>query len=475
MGRRGLIGILAIGIALLGVLMFLRSRSLPPEVVVAEVRYGELTVPFSAEGMVRGWQANLSMPIAAQVVEVLVQEGQRVRQGQPLVRFWDQDAASAARAAAARYAGAAAAFREAKLTYEQARLETRARIQRAEALLKEAKAYQRLVEHGARPEEIEQATQEAEAARAQFELAQRNRQRAQQLYAQGAIARMEYERAEQEYRVAEARRRAAEANLHKIRQGARPEERAAAQARVNAAQAELALARSMESNLAVLRERLRRAYAALREAAAALHQAQSLLKLRTLQAPRDAYVNRCEVEPGESVAPGVPVIELVDIHSLWGEAELAQEDAGKVRVGDPVRISAPALPGHSWQGRIKAILPAFERKPDSMLRVRILRITVEMLQPPAELRPGMEITVEGAGRLGKTTLLVPSDAVHEEPDRAWVWVVQNGVVRQRTIKTGYFTYNYTEVVSGLREGELVVVTGKPGLSEGQHVRIRQQR
>ncbi|MCS7065374.1 MAG: efflux RND transporter periplasmic adaptor subunit, partial [Fimbriimonadales bacterium] len=417
----------------------------------------------------------LSLPIAAQVVEVLVREGQSVRKGQPLVRFWDQDVANAVRAAAARYAEAVAALREAERTYEQARQETHARIQRAEALLKEAEAYQQLTERGARPEEIEQATQETEAARAQLELARQNWQRAQQLYAQGAIARVDYDRAEQEYRVAEARYRAAEANLQKIRQGARAEERAAAHARVDSARAELALARSLEGNLRVLQERLYRARTALREAAAAWRQAQSMQALRTLEAPRDARVNRCEVEPGESVAPGVPILELVDTRSLWGEAELAQEDAGKVRVGDPVRISAPALPGRAWQGRIKSVLPAFERKPDSVLRVRILRITIEMIQPPAELRPGMEITVEGTGRLGTTTLLVPSDAVQEEPDRTWVWVVQQGIVRQRPIKTGYFTYNYTEVVSGLREGEQVVVAGKTDLSDGQRVRIRQQR
>ncbi|GBC93274.1 Putative efflux system component YknX [bacterium HR15] len=475
MGRRRLIGILVVVVAVLGLLMLLRSRALPPVVVVAEVRRGELFVPFSAEGIIKGWQAGLSLPIAAQVVDVLVQEGQQVRRGQPLVRFWDQDMASAVRVARARYAQAVAVMREAERAYAQACVETRARIQRAEALLKEAEAHQRLIERGARVEEIEQASQEVEAARAQSELAQQNWQRAQQLYARGAIARVEYERAKQEYQVAEARRRAAEANLQKIRQGARPEERAAAQARVESARAELALARSMEGNLAVLKERVQRARAALREAVAALHQAQSMLSLRTLEAPRDARVNRCEVEPGESVAPGVPVLELIDTRSLWGEAELAQEDAGKVRIGDMVRLSAPALPGRSWQGQITAILPAFERKPDSMLRVRILRITVKMIEPPAELRPGMEITVEGTGRLGTTTLLVPSDAVQEEPNRTWVWVVQNGLVHRRVIKTGYFTYNYTEIISGLREGELVVVMGKTELSEGQRVRIQRQR
>ncbi len=474
MGRRWLGLILAAGVMGLLLTFWLRGGRAPTEVVVAAATRGELRVPYSAEGIVRGWQVTLSVPFTAQVVAVLVREGERVQAGQPLVRFWEQDIADAVQAASARYAAARAALEEAERAYEQAQQETRARIRQAEAVLQEAKANLQLIERGARPEEIERARQAVRAAEARYELAERNWQRARALYEQGAIARLEYERALQEYEVAAAQLREAQATLQQVQHGARPEERAAAQARLESAQAALELARSQQGNLKVLQARLQSARAAVREAHAMLQQARSQRKLRTLVAPRSAWVNRCEVEPGESVAPGMPVMVLVDRRALWGEAEVAQEDAGKVRVGDPVQVSAPALPGRHWQGRITQIMPAFERKPDSALRVRILRLRVEMVNPPAELRPDMEITVEGEGQLGSTTLLVPSDAVHEEPDHSWVWVVQNGIVRKRTVRTGYFTYKYTEITEGLREGELVVVAHKEGLAEGERVRIRQR-
>lgn len=461
----------AIGLVLI---FWLRSGRTPVEVVVAAATYGELRVPYSAEGVVRGWQASLSVPFTAQVVAVLVEEGERVQAGQPLVRFWEGDVAGAVQAASARYTAARAALEEAERAYEQARREIRVRIRQAEATLKEAEANLQLIERGARPEEIERTAQAVQAAEARSRLAERNWQRARVLYEQGAISRLEYDRAWQEYEVAHSQLREAQVTLQQLQHGARPEERAAARARVESARAALELAHSQQGNLKVLQARLQSARAAVREALAMLRQARSQQKLRTLTAPRTSWVNRCEVEPGESVAPGVPLLTLVDRNALWGEAEVAQEDAGKVHVGDTVQISAPALPGRYWQGRITRIMPAFERKPDSALRVRILRLHITMINPPPELRPDMEITVEGEGRLGDATLLVPSDAVHEEPDHSWVWVVQEGIVQKRPVRTGYFTYKYTEITEGLREGELVVVARKEGLSEGMRVRIRRQ-
>jgi HlyD family secretion protein len=310
------------------------------------------------------------------------------------------------------------------------------------------------------------------AAQAAFELAQRNADRAERLYQQGALPRADYERAQQEQRVAQARLKAAQARLAQIQRGARPEELEAARARVETARAELQLARSQQESLKALQERVQIARAALREADAALQGARRARELRTLAAPRNCVVVRINAEPGESVAPGIPAIELVDPQSLWIEAELAQEDAAKANPGDTVQVSAPALPGRRWEGRIVSILPAMERKPDSPLSVRILRAVVRLRQPPPELRPGMEVSVDGEGRLGKPTLLVPSDAVIEEPNRASVWVVQNGVAHQRTVKIGYFTYQYTEITDGLHEGEWVVVRGKENLKEGVRVRVK---
>lgn len=468
--RVGVLGLVAVA---LGVLVWVRSCEQPPEVVVEPVKRGALPVPYSADGVVKGWQAALSPPAPALVSEVLVQEGEVVRAGQSLIRFWEQDLVSNLQAAAARRQAAANALREAEQAYLLARAQTDAQIQRAQMMLKEAEAQFRLVQSGARHEEIEQARQEVEAAQAAFELAQRDAERAESLYRQGAIARAELERARQAQWAARARLRGAQARLVQLQRGARPEEIDAARARLEVARAELQLARAQQANLKVLQERVQIARAALREADAHLEGARRARKLRVLTAPRDCVVVRIHAEPGESILPGTPAIELVDPSSLWIEVELSQEDAAKARVGDSVWISTPALPGRRWQSTIIAVRPAMERKPDSPLSVRVLRVIVKLPQPSPELRPGMEVSVDGEGSLGKPTLFVPSDAVIEAPDRTYVWVYQNGRVYQRTVKVGHFTYRYTEITEGLQAGEKVVVRGKEQLRDNIQVRVRE--
>ncbi len=457
---------------LLGAFWWLRSSSQLPEVAVAQVKRGTLTTPYSAEGIVKGWQATLSPPVPAQVAEVLVREGDSVRAGQPLIRFWEQDLLSNIQAAAARHQAALSTFREAQRTYQQTRAQIDAQIKRTEMLVKEAEAQLRLVQSGTRSEEIEQARQEVEVAQSAYELAQRDAERAERLYQQGALPRAELERTQQAQRAAHARLRAAQARLTQLQRGARPEELEAARARVETARAELQLARAQQESLKALQERVQIARAALKEADAALQGARRARELRTLTAPRDCVVVRIYAEPGESVAPSMPVIELIDPQSLWIEAELAQEDAAKAKAGDTVQVGAPALPGRRWAGVIESILPAMERKPDSALSVRILRAIVKLNQPPPELRPGMEVSVDGEGRLGKPTLIVPSDAVLEEPNHAYVWIFQNGVVHKRTVKIGYFTYQYTEITDGLHEGEWIVLRGKENLKNEMQVRVK---
>ncbi len=459
----------------LGVLVWMWSRPEQLEVVVTPARRGVLSAEFRAEGEVKGWESALSVPMPAQVVEVLVREGQTVSEGQVLVRFRDREALAAIEGARAQLANAQSMVREARIALQQAQQQANTALQYAQALYQEAKANYELIAQGTPPEELRRAEQELESARAQRDLAQQNYERARQLYEQGAIPRAEYDRAESAYRSTSAQVQALEASLQALKREPRPEVLQSARARLKLAQAEQERARLLQHTAEQMRERLQQALANERTAKAKLEQALSAYQNQQLTAPRTARVKRVLVERGESVNPGMPVLELVDDRTLWIEAEVDQEDAGKVREGTPVTITAPALPGLHWRGTISAILPAFEPKPTLGVRVRILRVRAEMERPPAQLRVGMEVEIAGQGSLHEDALLVPSSAIIEEPNATWVYVVREGTVHRQLVRTGYFTYAYTEVLDGLQEGELVVVQGKQELQEGQRVRVRREQ
>ncbi len=470
--RKGII--LIVVLFAIGVLIWLFNRPAIVEVVVAEAQRGTLSAEFRAEGELKGWEASLSVPMPAQVVEVLVREGQTVSEGQVLVRFRDREALAVIEGAQAQLAMAQSAVREARIALRQAQQQAETALRYAQALYREAEANYQLVSKGTPPEELAQAERELESARAHRDFAQQSFERARQLYEQGAIPKAEYDRTESAYRSAEAQVQALEARLQALKREPRPEILQSARARLEVAQAELERAHTLQRTVEQMRERLQQALASERSAQAGVAQALEAYKNQQLTAPRNAQVKRVLVEPGESVNPGTPVVELVDDRILWIEAELDQEDSGKVREGDMVSITAPALPGLEWRGRISKVLPAFEPKPTAGIRVRILRVRVEMEQFPPRLRSGMEVEIAGRGSLHENALLVPSSAIIEEPNATWVYVVREGTVHLQSVRTGYFTYAYTEVLEGLREGELVVIQGKQDLREGQRVRVRRE-
>ncbi|MFQ3610365.1 MAG: efflux RND transporter periplasmic adaptor subunit [Fimbriimonadales bacterium] len=470
-GRKRLI-LFFVVLVFVGAVVWITNRRQVPEVIVTEVRRGTLEAPFRAEGEIKGWEASLSVPMPAQVVAIAVQEGQTVSQGQVLVRFRDREALAGIEAARARLTSAQSTVREVQSALLQARQQADTALRYAQALYKEAQANLRLVSKGTPPEELARAEREMDSAIAQRDLARQNYERARRLYEAGALPRAELEHAESAYRSAEAQVQSLEAALQALKREPRPEILQSAQAKLEVAQAELERARTLQRTVEQMRERLRQAQAMELEARANLEQALTVHQNQQLTAPRTARVKRIAVEPGESVNPGEPIVELVNPQALWVEAELDQEDVGKIRVGDTVDITAPALPGITWQGRATAVSPALELKPTLGVRVRILRVQVAMIDPPPHLRVGMEVEIAGRGSLQHNALLVPSSAIIEEPNQSWVYVVREGIVHRQPVRTGYFTYALTEVVEGLSEGDLVVVEGKQALSEGQPVRVR---
>jgi len=161
----------------------------------------------------------------------------------------------------------------------------------------------------------------------------------------------------------------------------------------------------------------------------------------------------------------------VDPRDLWISADVADEDAAKVQRAQEVIVTAPAFPGRRFRGRITGVATAAETKPDVAIRTRIVRVTIRLDEGVTLLRPGLEVDVEGTANVVASALVVPSDAVLLRDDRTAVFVVEDGTARLRDVRLGYSSVELTEILGGLRDGDLVVVRGKDGLADGRRVRI----
>lgn len=248
------------------------------------------------------------------------------------------------------------------------------------------------------------------------------------------VARLDIEDLEREVRLKEAERRAADATLRELLAGSRSQEIDAARATVARAQAEavrlgldfkrasalysreviaarefeaakaadeVARARLAEAREALLlveegprKETIEQARARLDQAREALQLAKVRLSYGTIVSPLPGVVLSENVEAGDYVAPGTPVVTVGDLSNVWLRAYIEETDLGRVKVGQAVEVTTDTYPDKRYSGRVSFIAPQAEFTPKNVQtqkeRVKLVyRIKVDIPNPEMELKPGM--------------------------------------------------------------------------------------
>jgi len=440
----------------------------PPSVQVAAVQRGPLADALSATGVVEAAQVNVTPKIVGRIVKLLVDEGDSVERGQLLARLDDSDQVAAVneRRAALQAAQAEVARTAATLALERAA--SRARIDRARAAEEAARSRLAELKAGTRPEEIESARQAVAAAEAEAALAAANFERISRLYAQGAVSQAEVDRARTRLASAQAALRTAREQLALAEAGPRSEQIAAAAAEVVAAGAQLAEAQAAAGQVEVLKRTLAAAEAAVEQTKATVAAAQTSLAETRVTAPMSGRVGRRHLDVGDLTGPGSPVFLIADNENLWVAAEVDEEDLALVHEGQRVSVSAEAL-ARPLPGEVVEVAPVALSRGLQQVRAKIVRAKIVLDGNTGLLRAGMEVDVYADAVLSDDALLVPADALIEADGSTSVLVVDSGRIHRREVEVGRRTFKQAAVLSGLSEGELVVVSGKDQLKEGQRV------
>jgi Cu(I)/Ag(I) efflux system membrane fusion protein len=175
----------------------------------------------------------------------------------------------------------------------------------------------------------------------------------------------------------------------------------------------------------------------------------------TLYAPIAGVIAELGVREGMTVASGAMLFRLVDLSSVWVNAEVPETQGAWLRPGTAVEARVPSFPGRVFRGRVSAILPEVNAA------TRTLRARVELANPGAMLKAGMFATLAFAEGTGTKALLVPSEAVIRTGARSLVIVAEGeGRFRQQDVEIGFDSGGKSEVRKGLAEGDKVVVSGQ---------------
>lgn len=339
-------------------------------------------------GNIEVTDAEVAFKIGGRVEKRLVDEGQLVEAGQVAARLDSSDLSweVALRRAELQAARIALAELEAGSRPEEIAAAKAAR-DKAQAVLEE-------LESGARAQEI--AVAEANLTRVTVEQGrlQSEFNRAARLIESHAVSVEEYEASQAAYQVGVARAREAAEQLNLIKEGPRREQIQQAQAVLAQAQAQYDLAKAGPR-----RETIEQARARVEQAESALRLAETRLGYAVLVSPLSGIVLSENVETGEYVAPGTPVVTVGDLENVWLRAYVQETDLGRVKVGQRVLVTTDTYPGKAYEGRVSFVASKAEFTPKNVQtqqeRVKLVyRVKVDIPNPGMELKPGMPADAE---------------------------------------------------------------------------------
>ena len=174
----------------------------------------------------------------------------------------------------------------------------------------------------------------------------------------------------------------------------------------------------------------------------------------TYSAPTDAVVAELLVTEGQYVAEGLSIMNLEAYHTIWVEADVYPAEAGLVKKGSAVSVTVAGYENEPQQMQIEFIAPALQ--PGSQL----LTIRGSVTNLHNQLRAGMQAVVELPVANTSKAITLPVDAVIHKAGGAHIWVETGiGKFEPRMVETGAENFNRVEIKSGVKEGDVVVVSG----------------
>ena len=193
--------------------------------------------------------------------------------------------------------------------------------------------------------------------------------------------------------------------------------------------------------------------------------AHAQLSYSEIKSPIDGVVTDRPVYPGETPAPGTPILTVMDTSSVIAKAHIPQQDAALLEPGNPATLSGPG--GVEASGKVSLVSPALD--PNSTT----VEVWVTAPNPDGALRPGTTVTARVTAQTVNDAVLVPVSALLKTPEGAEsVMVVgDDNKAHQVNVDAGIRDGDQVQITKGVKGGEKVVSSGAYGLPNGTKVKV----
>lgn len=232
--------------------------------------------------------------------------------------------------------------------------------------------------------------------------------------------------------------------------------------------------------------RYRRAKAAVAGAESAISASQAVLREAEvniehtfIRAPFDAVVLTKNADVGDIVAPlgaaadaRAAVVTIADMDSLQVEADVAESNLSKIRVGQPCEIQLDAVPQERYAGVVHMIVPTADRaKATVMTKVRFLEKDNRILP---EMSATVAFLARPVGRNEETPrVAVDTSAIVPRKNQQVVFLVQDGRTKMIRVVSGRRLGDMTEIVKGVKVGDRLVANPPADLKDGAKVKVEE--
>jgi membrane fusion protein, multidrug efflux system len=249
---------------------------------------------------------------------------------------------------------------------------------------------------------------------------------------------------------------------------------AAAEAQRDLAQLNFKRMENLVEDGAIARADYDRAAAEQKQTEARVGEIRATIARKVIHAPFSGVLGIRQVHLGQYLSAGDPVVPLQSLDPIYVNFGVPQQEAGQLKAGRRVRLSADSLADVMLTGRVTAV--------DSVVDATTRNVTVQatFANPNGQLRPGMFVQVEATAGNNRSLIALPASAISYAPYGDSVFVVSDMKdpagkpyrgVRQQFVKLGAARGDLIAVTSGVKPGEEVVTSGVFKLRNGAAVMV----
>lgn len=179
----------------------------------------------------------------------------------------------------------------------------------------------------------------------------------------------------------------------------------------------------------------------------------SLSAIFSLTSPIQGVVVERNATIGATVGSDANVFKIIDISTVWIDANVFEKDLSRVKVGQEVKVTVPAFPGVKFSGRV--ILVSSVVDPDT----RSVKVRTEVANADSRLKPDMFANVEIITDQHRAAISIPQSALLNDAGKTVVFVADGNNFKKRQVTAGIQSNDRVEIIEGLAAGDKVVVKG----------------